>query len=106
MQLEEQGGATAVQIDMNRKREAELNQLRVDMTSQNDEHEKMVNGLRKKQTQAVNELEEQVTMLQKGKSKFEKDVHRLNAELIDANESLEEAQKLKVSVVLTRQRHC
>lgn len=97
MQLEEQGGATAVQVDMNRKREAEITQLRMDMAAQSEEHEKMVNDLRKKQTLAVNELEEQVAMLQKGKSKLEKDVHRLNSELIDANESFEESQKLKVS---------
>ena len=97
IQLEEQGGATAVQIDMNRKREAELAQLRVDMTAQNEEHERMVSDLRKKQTQAVGELEEQVTMIQKSKSKLEKDVHRLNGDLMDTTEQLEESQKLKVN---------
>lgn len=96
VQLEEQGGATATQIDMNRKREAELAQLRVDMTAQNEDHEKMVADLRKKQNHAIGELEEQVAVFQKSKSKLEKDVHRLNAELIDSNEQLEESQKLKV----------
>lgn len=95
--LEEQGGATAAQIDMNRKREAELAQLRVDMTALNEEHEKMVSDIRKKQAQAVSELEEQVAAVQKSKSKLEKDVHRLNSEVIDTTEQLEESQKLKVS---------
>ena len=95
-QLEEQGGATAVQVDLNRKREAELTQLRVDMASQNEEHEKMVNDMRKKQNLAVNELEEQVAVVKKSKSKFEKDVQRLNAELADTRDQLEESMKLKV----------
>lgn len=97
MQLEEQGGATATQIDMNRKREAELTQLRVDMASQSEEHEKMVGDLRKKQALAMGELEENVATLQKSKAKLEKEVHRVNAELMDANEQLDEVQKLKVS---------
>lgn len=96
MQLEEQGGATAVQVDVNRKREAELNQLRVDVAAQQEEHEKMVNDMRKKQAQAVSELEEQVATVKKSKGKLEKDVHRLNAELIDTSEQVEESKKLKV----------
>lgn len=100
-QLEEQGGATAAQVDINRKREAELAQLRVDMAAQNEEHEKMVVDLRKKQALAIGELEEQVAALQKTKSKFEKDIHRLNAELIDANGQLEETQKAKVITYTT-----
>ena len=99
VQLEEQGGATAVQVDMNRKREAELTQLRVDMTSQNEEHEKMVNDMRKKQAQAISELEEQVAAVKKSKGKLEKDVHRLNAEVIDSSEQVEEVKKLKVSTL-------
>ncbi len=96
LQLEEQGGATAAQIDVNRKREAELNQLRVDITAQNDNHEKVVSDLRKKQAMAVSELEEQVAALQKSKSKLEKDVHHANAEIIDLNDQFEDTQKVKV----------
>ena len=83
---------------MNRKREAELAQLRVDMTSQGEEHDKMVADLRKKQSNAIGELEEQIAMLQKGKGKLEKEVHRLNAEVVDSNDQLEESQKLKVMI--------
>jgi septal ring factor EnvC (AmiA/AmiB activator) len=73
------------------------------MASQVEDHEKMVNDMRKKQTQAVNELEEQIEAVKKSKGKFEKDVHRLNAELIDTSEQVEEFKKLKVrkSVLLT-----
>lgn len=96
VQLEEQGGATAIQIDMNRKREAELAQLRLDMTTQNEEHEKMVGDLRKKHNNAASDLEEQVAALQKSKSKYEKEAHRLNAEVIDTSGQLEDMQKAKV----------
>lgn len=97
IQLEEQGGATANQVDMNRKREAELAQLRVEMTTQAEENEKTVADLRKKQANAVGELEEQVAALQKTKGKLEKDVHRVNAELMDASGQLEDSDKAKVS---------
>ena len=56
----------------------------------------MVVDLRKKQAHAIRELKEQVAVFQKGKAKLEKDVHCLNAELVDSNEQLEESQKLKV----------
>ena len=81
---------------MNRKREAELTQLRADMAAQNEEHEKLVNDMRKKQALAISDLEEQVAAVKKSKAKFEKDVHRLNSELMDSNEQLEESKKLKV----------
>lgn len=96
-QLEEQGGATATQIDVNRKREAELTQLRVDMAMQNEDHERLVGDMRKKQALAISDLEEQVAAVQKSKSKFEKDVHRLNAEMMDTGEQLEESKKAKVT---------
>ncbi len=102
VQLEEQGGATAVQVDTNRKREAELTQLRMDVAAQNDDHEKMVNDTRKKQAVAIGELEEQMEAVKKSKGKLEKDVHRLNSELIDSSEQLEESKKLKVLYISER----
>ena len=97
IQLEEQGGATAVQIDQNRKREAELTQLRVDMTAQVEEHEKAVTDIRKRQGIAVSELEDQLAIVQKSKSKLEKDLGRVNAELVDSSGQLEDMEKAKVA---------
>lgn len=84
---------------MNRKREAELNQLRADMDAQNEEHEKNVADLKKKHANAVGELEEQVENLQKSKSKLEKDVHRLTAETGDMGGQLDDIQKAKVDII-------
>ena len=86
------------QIEINRKRETELNQLRSDMDTQNEEHEKSVADLKKKHTNAIAELEEQVENLQKSKNKLEKDVHRLNAESGDLGGQLDDTQKAKVHV--------
>lgn len=84
------------QIEINRKRETELNQLRSDMDSQNEEHEKSVGDLKKKHANAITELEEQVENLQKSKNKLEKDVHRLTGESGDLGGQLDDTQKAKV----------
>ena len=96
IELDEQGGATAAQIDKNRKHEAELTQLRVNIATQEDEHEKMITDHRKRQANAIGELEEQMATLQKTKGKLEKDVHRVNAELMDTKSQLEDIEKTKV----------
>ncbi len=100
IQLEEQGGATAAQMDTNRKREAELNQLRVDMAAQAEEHDKAVIDIRKKQGIAMSELEDQLAILQKSKSKLEKELNRVNAELVDSTGQLEDVEKAKVHMML------
>lgn len=94
--LEEQGGATAVQVDLNRKREAELTHLRNEMQKQSEEHEKAVSDLRKKNTSTVGDLEEQLEALKKVKSKLDKDNNSLNAENSETASQLEDMTKSKV----------
>ncbi len=57
------------QIELNRKRESDLDQLRKSQQAQNDEHDKVVSDLRKKHTTAVKDLEEQLENIQKAKSR-------------------------------------
>ena len=73
-----------------------MNQLRGDMDTQSEEHEKAISDLKKKHTNAIGELEEQVETLTKSKGKLEKDVHRLNAESGDLGGQVEDLQKAKV----------
>merc|ERR1719260_464635 len=54
--LDEAGGATAAQIELNKKREAELQKLRKDAEEANIQHEAIVNGLKKKHQDAVQEM--------------------------------------------------
>ena len=94
--LEEQGGATAVQTDLSRKREAELTQLRSEMERQAEEHEKAMSDIRKKHTTTVGDLEEQLESLKKAKSKLDKDHHHMVAEHGETSAQLDDLTKAKV----------
>lgn len=67
--LEEAGGATAAQIELNKKREAELSKLRRDLEESNIQHESILANLRKKHNDAVAEMSEQIDQLNKMKAK-------------------------------------
>ena len=57
-------------VELNRKRENELAQLRKDFDLQTEDNEKTVADLRKKHAATVTELEEKVDNLQKAKAKY------------------------------------
>jgi len=59
----------AEQMDLNKKREAELQKLRRDLEEAQLQSETQIATLKKKQQDAVNELTEQVDQLQKAKQK-------------------------------------
>ena len=68
--LDEAGGATQAQIEVNKKRETELQKLRRDLEEAHIQNEAQMATVRKKQQDAVNELTEQVDQLQKVKQKY------------------------------------
>ena len=67
--LDEAGGATAAQVELNKKREQELLKLRRDLEESALQHESQVSALRKKQQDAANEMADQIDQLQKVKSR-------------------------------------
>merc|ERR1719350_975946 len=73
--VEEAGGATAAQVDLNKKREAEINKLRRDLEEANIQHDGILVGLKKKHVDATSEMSEQVDQLNKMKQKVEKEKH-------------------------------
>merc|ERR1719228_1467164 len=73
--VDEAGGATAAQIELNKKREAEIGKLRRDVEESNIQHDSMVDGLKKKNTDATTEMADQVDQLNKIKHKIEKEKH-------------------------------
>ncbi|XP_039950836.1 myosin heavy chain, muscle isoform X18 [Bactrocera tryoni] len=81
--LEEAGGATSAQIELNKKREAELSKLRRDLEEANIQHESTLANLRKKHNDAVAEMAEQVDQLNKLKAKAEKEKNEYYAQLND-----------------------
>jgi myosin heavy chain 6/7 len=68
--LEEAGGATSSQIEMNKRREAEMSKLRRDLEESNIQHEQSLSNLRKKHNDSVAELSEQVDQLSKTKARY------------------------------------
>merc|ERR1712121_189538 len=63
---------TQAQIELNKKREAELSRLRRDLEESNIQHESTVASLRKKHNDAVAEMGEQIDQLNKMKARVEK----------------------------------
>lgn len=67
--LEEAGGATSAQIELNKRREAEMAKLRRDLEEANIQHEQSMSALRKKNNDTIGELSEQLDQLNKNKAK-------------------------------------
>ncbi|MEE6516128.1 hypothetical protein FKM82_025366, partial [Ascaphus truei] len=93
--LEEAGGATSLQIEMNKKREAEFLKLRRDLEEATLHHEVTAAGLRKKHADMVAELGEQIDNLQRVKQKLEKEKSEMKMELDDFSSSIEQLIKNK-----------
>ncbi len=68
--LEEAGGATSTQIALNKKREAELLQLRRDMDASNMNHEEQMGNQRKKHNDAVTEMGDQLDQMQAARNRY------------------------------------
>ncbi|XP_061584262.1 myosin heavy chain, fast skeletal muscle-like [Cololabis saira] len=93
--LEEAGGVTSVQIDMNKKREAEFQKLRRDLEESTLQHEATAAALRKKQADSVAELGEQIDNLQRVKQKLEKEKSEYRMEIDDLSSNMETVAKSK-----------
>merc|ERR1711874_829986 len=82
--LDEAGGATSAQMELNKKREAELAKLRRDIEESNIQHEAAVAAFRKKHNDSISEMSEQIDHLTKMKQKIEKEKDALKREGDDA----------------------
>ncbi|KAL8177197.1 UNVERIFIED_CONTAM: Myosin-7 [Gekko kuhli] len=96
--LEEAGGATSVQIEMNKKREAEFQKMRRDLEEATLQHEATAATLRKKHADSVAELGEQIDNLQRVKQKLEKEKSELKLELDDVTSNMEQLMKAKANL--------
>ena len=67
--LDEAGGATQAQVEVNKKREAELQRMKRDLEEQQLQHEQAIQGFKKKSQDMQNELNDQLDQLSKVKSK-------------------------------------
>ncbi|XP_075998914.1 myosin heavy chain, skeletal muscle, adult-like [Genypterus blacodes] len=96
--LDEAGGATAAQVEMNKKREAEFQRLRRDLEESTLQHESIAAALRKKQADSVAELSDQIDNLQRVKQKLEKEKSELKMEIDDMATNVESVLKSKANL--------
>ena len=95
--LNEAGGATHAQMELNKKREAEVQKLRKDLEEAHIQHEATLQNLKKKHQDAVAEMGEQIEQLSKMKAKIEKDKGGLIHEIQDVRSATDEICRSKAS---------
>merc|ERR1712106_2451 len=88
--LDEAGGATVAQVELNKKRESEIVKLRKDVEEANISSESVLSNMKRKQGDAVLEMTEQIDALQKMKAKIDKDKTIIMAEISDARAATDE----------------
>merc|ERR1739844_359568 len=91
--LEDAGNNTATQIELNKKREAELASLKAELDEINFNHEGTLAALRQKHNNNMSEMGEQIESLNKMKAKAEKDKANMERDLQEVRAGLEEAMR-------------
>merc|ERR1719468_575091 len=95
--LTEAGGATHAQVELNKKREAEVQKLRKDLEEATIQQESTLTNLKKKHQDAVAEMSEQIDQLSKMKAKIEKDKNQIMHEIQDVRAATDEISRSKAS---------
>merc|ERR1712223_2317229 len=95
--LNEACGATAAQVELNKKRDAEVTKLRKDVEEANIQREATTASMKKKQQDAVMEMNEQIEQLTKMKTKVEQDKIKIMAEIADVRAATDEVNRSKAS---------
>merc|ERR1711899_220929 len=95
--LNEAGGATVAQVELNKKREAEVQKLRKDLEEAHIQQESTLTNLKKKHQDAVAEMSEQIDQLSKMKAKIEKDKNQIMHEIQDVRAATDEIVRSKAS---------
>ncbi|XP_067095095.1 myosin-7B-like [Osmerus mordax] len=93
--LEEAGGASAAQIAINKKREADFLKMRRDLEEASLHHEATAAVLRKKHADSLVELTEQLDTLQRVRQKLEKEKAEVRMEAEDLTSNVEQLSKAK-----------
>ena len=95
--LGEAGGATAAQVELNKKREAEVQKLRKDLEESHIQQESTMMNLKRKHQDAVAEMAEQIDQLSKMKMKIDKDKSHIVHEIQDVRAATDEITRSKAS---------
>merc|ERR1711902_203833 len=95
--LNEASGATSAQIELNKKREAEVTKLRRDLEEAKIQQEATIVGLKKKHQDANAEMQEQIEQLNKIKAKIEKEKTMIMHETADVRAATDEVNRSKAA---------
>merc|ERR1719334_2181023 len=96
--LEAAGANTATQVELNKKREAELARLKGELEELNIAHEGTLAALRMKHNNTMSELGEQIDGINSNKMKAEKDKAGMERDLQEARANLEDAVRAKAEM--------
>merc|ERR1711962_85363 len=96
--LDEASGATTAQVELNKKREAEVQKLREDVEEANIQQSSVLANLKRKHGDAIAEMQEQIDALGKMKSKIEKDKVMIMNEISDARAAADEVMRSQANV--------
>lgn len=95
--LNEAGGGTVAQIELNKKRDNEVQKLRKDLEEAHIQQESTHTNLKRKHQDAVAEMSEQIDQLSKMKAKIEKDRNQIGHEIQDVRVATDEIKRSKAS---------
>lgn len=98
LRLDEAGANTTAQVELNNKRELELERLKRDIDERNIAHEHTLSVMRMRQNNTMSELGEQIDILNSSKMKAEKDKACLERDLYEARQVLEEGVRAKAEL--------
>merc|ERR1712106_234788 len=96
--LEEAGSNTSTQVELNKKREAELARIKAELDELNISHEGLLAGMRMKHNNTMADLGDQIDGLNGAKVKAEKDKSGMERDLADARANLEDGVKSKAEL--------
>merc|ERR1712123_158917 len=96
--LEEAGSNTSTQVELNKKREAELARIKSELDELNISHEGLLAGQRMKHNNTMADLGDQIDGLNGAKVKAEKDKSGMERDLADARANLEDGVKSKAEL--------
>ena len=96
--LEEAGSNTVTQIELNKRREAEIVKIKSELEENNIGHEGTLAALRMKHNNTMADMGEQLDTLNKNKAKSEKDKTGLERDLGEARAGLEDTMRDRANV--------
>merc|ERR1719295_558386 len=96
--LAEAGSHTTTQIELNKRREAELHKLKSDLEESNIAHEGTLAALRQKHNNTMSDLGEQIDTINKNKAKSEKDKMNMERDLQETRAGLDESMRDRANI--------